>query len=83
MTSLNAIYSVEIPPTPLDKGGGASRGDPPKALTPTKCVSPKLIAVPTLMAHSRLRMFLANATFSQTVFFSVESNLLPVVPKPS
>ena len=42
VTSLNAIYSVEIPPTPLDKGGGASRGDPPKALTPTKCVSPKM-----------------------------------------
>ena len=24
---LNAVYSVEIPPTPLDKGGGDSRGD--------------------------------------------------------
>ena len=43
MTSLNAIYSVEIPPTPLDKGGGDSREDPPKALTPTKCVSPAAI----------------------------------------
>ena len=30
VTSLNAIYSVEIPPTPLDKGvalaGGSSKG---------------------------------------------------------
>ena len=24
---LNAAYSVEIPPTPLDKGGGNRRGD--------------------------------------------------------
>ena len=25
VTALNAIYSVEIPPSPLDKGGGGSR----------------------------------------------------------
>ena len=49
MTSLNAIYSVEIPPTPLDKGGGDSREDPPKALTPTKCVSPDPASVSILL----------------------------------
>lgn len=36
MTFLNSICSVEIPPIPLDKGGGASQGDPPEALMPTK-----------------------------------------------
>ena len=37
-----AAYSVEIPPAPLDKGGGVSRGDPSKALMRNKCVSPEL-----------------------------------------